>query len=123
MNEAISRAQATADMVLLQENNSEVEWEALLASAQKAMAEGKEVRISPHLIRRMEGQPRTYFNSDSIVRLAVSMSTIGQIVPGIVRPVSDGDDVEYELLDGERRWRAALSADLTYRAIVVNICK
>ena len=67
-------------------------------------------------IRRNPRQPRTRFGPDSIKTLAASLADAGVIQPLIVRPLRDG---RYELIAGERRWRAAREAGLqTVPAIV-----
>jgi ParB/RepB/Spo0J family partition protein len=96
-------------------------WKDLLRRAQQAMANAKEVRVSPAAIRPMPGQPRVHFDAASLTRLAESMCAIGQLYPGIVRAVPRDGAVHYELLDGERRWRAAKAAKLQYRALVVRV--
>jgi ParB family chromosome partitioning protein len=68
------------------------------------------------LIRRNPKQPRTRFGPDSIKTLAASLADAGVVQPLIVRPLADG---RYELIAGERRWRAAQEAGLqTVPAIV-----
>jgi ParB family transcriptional regulator, chromosome partitioning protein len=68
------------------------------------------------LIRRNPRQPRTRFGPDSIKTLAASLADAGVVQPLIVRPLPDG---RYELIAGERRWRAAREAGLqTVPAIV-----
>jgi len=54
-------------------------------------------------------QPRRSFNDDAIAELADSIKTRGLLQPILVRPRSDGD---YEIVAGERRWRAAQKAQL-----------
>ncbi len=61
-------------------------------------------------------QPRRDFDEESIVALADSIRARGILQPVIVRPVAGGT---YELVAGERRWRAATLAELaTIPAIV-----
>lgn len=48
-------------------------------------------------------QPRTIFNEEKIKELAQTIRTHGMIQPIVVRELEDG---EYELIAGERRWRA-----------------
>ncbi len=61
-------------------------------------------------------QPRSAFDDDRIAELAASIKTNGVIQPIVVRPASDG---KYELIAGERRWRAArLAEQATVPAIV-----
>jgi ParB family transcriptional regulator, chromosome partitioning protein len=54
-------------------------------------------------------QPRTAFDEDALSELADSISEIGLLQPIVVRPL--GHD-RYELVMGERRWRAAREAGL-----------
>ena len=57
-------------------------------------------------IKPFPGQPRKHFDVDELGSLADSLKQEGQQAPVIV--VKSGDpDYDYELVDGERRWRAA----------------
>jgi ParB family chromosome partitioning protein len=49
-------------------------------------------------------QPRDHFDEEALGLLADSIREVGVLQPVLVRPVGDG---EYELIAGERRWRAA----------------
>ena len=55
-------------------------------------------------------QPRTRFDEESLSELAQSIKTYGLIQPVTVRPVGNG---KYQLISGERRFRAAQMAGLT----------
>lgn len=55
-------------------------------------------------------QPRKQFDEAKILDLAESIKKHGMIQPIIVRPISSGEG--YEIVAGERRWRAARDADL-----------
>jgi ParB family chromosome partitioning protein len=67
------------------------------------------------LIRPNPKQPRTVFDEDALEELVGSIREIGVLQPIVVRPVEDG----YELIMGERRWRATQAAGLdTVPAIV-----
>ena len=59
-------------------------------------------------ISPLPGQPRTHFDDAALGELAESIAARGVIQPIIVRPKGDG----YELVAGERRWRAAQRARL-----------
>jgi len=59
-------------------------------------------------IRRGTYQPRQNFDKESLQELADSVKSEGLIQPILVRPFADG----YELIAGERRWRAAQLAGL-----------
>jgi ParB family chromosome partitioning protein len=65
---------------------------------------------SPH-------QPRKEFPADKLHELTASISAKGVIQPVIVRPLGDG---RYELIAGERRWRAAGQAGLARIPAVVR---
>ncbi|MBT6950091.1 MAG: ParB/RepB/Spo0J family partition protein, partial [Gammaproteobacteria bacterium] len=54
-------------------------------------------------------QPRTYFAEESIAELSDSIKAQGVIQPIVLRPI--GDD-RYEIIAGERRWRAAQLAGI-----------
>ena len=61
-------------------------------------------------------QPRVHFDEDTLGELAASISQVGVLQPVLVRPVEGG----YELIAGERRWRAAQRAGLTTVPAVVR---
>lgn len=66
-------------------------------------------------IRPNPKQPRTVFDEDALEELVGSIREIGVLQPVVVRPVDDG----YELIMGERRWRATQAAGLdTIPAII-----
>ena len=72
-----------------------------------------EIKLAPH-------QPRQMFDPDKLAELAASIKKHGVIQPIVVRPLQSGG---YELIAGERRWRACKS--LGYRKIpaVVKECQ
>ena len=59
-------------------------------------------------IRPNPAQPRQHFDEESLAELAESIRRHGVLQPILLRPSGDG----YELIAGERRWRAAQSAGL-----------
>lgn len=64
-------------------------------------------------------QPRMGFNEEAIEKLAESIREQGILEPLIVRPAST-PDADYELVAGERRWRAAMKAGLERVPVVVK---
>lgn len=76
--------------------------------------------VEPSAIRPNANQPRTVFDEDDLSELEHSIREFGVLQPIVVRPVSLGDDgTQYELIMGERRWRASQRAGLsTIPAIV-----
>lgn len=63
------------------------------------------------VIQRGRYQPRTNFNLDALQELADSIKAQGVVQPIVVRPLS-ATPGQYELVAGERRWRAAQLAEL-----------
>ena len=60
-------------------------------------------------------QPRSYFNEDSLDELSASIKAVGVLQPILVRPLKQVDattGIAFELIAGERRWRAAQKAGL-----------
>lgn len=70
--------------------------------------EGNEIKVKTSKIEPNKDQPRSYFNEDKLQELADSIRQFGLIEPLIV--VDRGD--HYELVAGERRWRAAMIVGL-----------
>jgi ParB family chromosome partitioning protein len=88
----------------------------LAAILPEAAAEPELRQLPVESIRRNPQQPRTQFGPDSLKALAASLAEAGVVQPLIVRPLRDG---RFELIAGERRWRAAREAGLqTVPAIV-----
>ena len=73
--------------------------------------------VPPDLILPNPSQPRRRFDADSISSLAESLRAAGMIQPLIVRPLNDG---RYEIIAGERRWRAAVEAGLETVPVVLR---
>jgi ParB family chromosome partitioning protein len=57
-------------------------------------------------------QPRQVFDEDAMAELVHSIREVGMLQPVVVRPVRDEEAERYELVMGERRWRAAQQAGL-----------
>jgi ParB family transcriptional regulator, chromosome partitioning protein len=82
----------------------------LAAILPEPSVERDELRQLPvELIRPNPRQPRTRFDPDALAALAASIEAGGVVQPLLVRPLPDG---KYELVAGERRWRAAQQAGL-----------
>jgi len=65
-------------------------------------------------------QPRDHFDEEQIASLAASIRELGVLQPILVRPVGDEGD-SFELIAGERRWRAARRAGLATIPVLVRI--
>jgi ParB family transcriptional regulator, chromosome partitioning protein len=77
-----------------------------------------ELRELPiELIKPNPNQPRTKIDPDALAGLASSIEANGVVQPLLVRPLPDGS---YELIAGERRWRAAQAAGLAKVPAVVR---
>ena len=75
-------------------------------------AEFAEIPI--HEVRENPRNPRTMFDEDELDELAYSLREVGVLQPVVVRPIPVTEDGEsFELVMGERRWRAARRAGLT----------
>lgn len=61
------------------------------------------------LIDPLPGQPRKRFDDAALTELSASIAARGVIQPIIVRPIGEG---RYQLVAGERRWRAAQKAQM-----------
>jgi ParB family transcriptional regulator, chromosome partitioning protein len=64
-------------------------------------------------------QPRSHFDEESMSSLAASIREVGLLQPVLVREV-EGEDESYELIAGERRWRAARRAGLQTIPVLVQ---
>ena len=62
-------------------------------------------------------QPRVHFDEEGLVELAASIAEMGVLQPILVRPLDGGS---YELIAGERRWRAAQRAGFTTIPAIVR---
>ena len=80
---------------------------AILPESGGGEAEYRELPLD--LIRANPDQPRRRLDEETLANLAESIAEAGVIQPLIVRPLADG---RYELIAGERRWRAAREAGL-----------
>jgi ParB family chromosome partitioning protein len=63
-------------------------------------------------------QPRVHFDEESLTELAASITEMGVLQPILVRPLDDG---AFELIAGERRWRAAQRAGLATIPAVIRL--
>jgi ParB family transcriptional regulator, chromosome partitioning protein len=82
--------------------------------------EGPLRTVAVAAIRPNPFQPRKAINDDSLKALASSVRELGILQPIIVRPV-EGEDGHYELIAGERRWRAAIMAELEFMPVLVQV--
>ena len=74
-------------------------------------------RLPVDIIQRGRYQPRREFDPESLRELADSIAAQGVIQPVVVRPV---ENERFELIAGERRWRAAQQAGLDEIPVVIR---
>ena len=78
---------------------------------EEAVSEETIVLVPVQHIRPNPNQPRKHFDEDRLHELRISMRAKGQRIPIFLKPVNDEQakiaGIKYEIVDGERRWRAA----------------
>jgi ParB family chromosome partitioning protein len=83
-----------------------------LIPAESPGQHGSALREVPiNSIRPNARQPRTYFDEEAMAALAASIRELGVLQPVLVKEIP-GEPNSYELIAGERRWRAARRAGL-----------
>src|SRR3990172_7458914 len=89
-----------------------------LLGAYEMPSEKDEMRQIPiDQLQRGKYQPRTHMNPEALEELAASIKAQGVVQPIVVRLLSPGN---YEIVAGERRWRAAQLAGLESVPAVVR---
>ncbi len=88
--------------------------DALFEENQSSESKPVSVRISQ--IEPNKDQPRKEFDQDALDDLADSIRTYGLLQPLVVRPLEKG----YQLVAGERRWRASRIAGLTEVPVIIK---
>lgn len=71
-------------------------------------------------IRPNAYQPRSHFDEDALASLAASIRELGVLQPVLVRELPPDDEHDFELIAGERRWRAAKRAGLQTIPVIVR---
>lgn len=85
--------------------------------SENATDEGKLLEIDIHEIEPNKEQPRKDFDEEALNELADSISVHGLLQPIVVRPRASG---RYEIIAGERRWRACRIAGVTRVPVVIK---
>ena len=83
--------------------------EAVTVTSKSTSQEGELRRLPVDMVRRGKYQPRVDMHPDSLEDLANSIKAQGVVQPIVVKPSGSGG---YEIIAGERRWRAAQLAGL-----------
>ena len=79
------------------------------------------ISVDPTLITNWEFHDRPEEELGDIDALANELKNIGQQQPCIVRPISNNSNYKFEVIAGERRWRAALKAQINLNVIVRHL--
>jgi ParB family chromosome partitioning protein len=87
---------------------------------QEAESEDNVALLSLDLLQLPESQPRRYFNPRAMDELVGSIQRHGILQPLLVRPLGDDQAGEYEIVAGERRYRAAREVGLAEVPVVVR---
>jgi len=82
---------------------------AIAATNDEPVAESELRHLAVDLMQRGKYQPRVDMHNDSLQELADSIRAQGVVQPIVVRPIGEG---KYEIIAGERRWRASQIAGL-----------
>ncbi len=91
--------------------------DALLADTRMEDTGDALLRLAVTMLQPGRYQPRSRMDQDALTELAASIKTQGLMQPILVRPVVNGN---YEIIAGERRWRAAQLAGLAEVPVVVR---
>ena len=97
--------------------NSSGDESAEAESPAKAVPGDNLTHLPVDLIQRGRFQPRRDFNPDSLQELADSIAAQGVVQPIVVRRVEEN---RYEIIAGERRWRASQQAGLSEIPVVIR---
>ncbi|NNF52636.1 MAG: ParB/RepB/Spo0J family partition protein [Gammaproteobacteria bacterium] len=94
-----------------------------VTGAQRTAKSGDSLKNLPlDILQRGQYQPRDDMRTESLDDLAASIRAQGVVQPIVVRPLPGGDETRYEIIAGERRWRAAQIAGLdTIPAVIRNV--
>lgn len=77
-------------------------------------------KVPIEIIQRGKYQPRRAFDPESLEELSASIKAQGVMQPIVIRPVADATDERYEIIAGERRWRASQLAGLDLIPAVIR---
>nr|WP_298892182.1 ParB/RepB/Spo0J family partition protein [uncultured Acinetobacter sp.] len=85
------------------------------------LEDGQLEQISVDILQRGQYQPRQHIADEALQELSDSIKQHGVMQPIVIRRVrSEGEEAQYEIIAGERRWRAAKLAGLTHVPAIVR---
>ena len=102
--------------LLGEEGEADSSAEAMVSEGLERTSSGGVIELPVNQIRRNPRQPRRAIDAAPLDELATSIAAVGIVQPVIVRMVDGG----YELIAGERRWRAAQKAGFTVIPAIVR---
>lgn len=128
MSESYSQIEAEDDVMVIGEEEEEEGESAPKTSAKKAKAtasddatvEGPKVSLPLAVLKPGKFQPRRNFDATALSELSESIRKNGVMQPILVRPI--GED-KYEIIAGERRWRASQMAGMDSIPVVIREMK
>lgn len=80
------------------------------------------LQIDINLIRPGKYQPRQNFNEENLESLICSIREKGIIQPLVIRPLTGNNNGPYEIIAGERRWRAAKTLNYDAVPAIIRNC-
>ena len=89
----------------------------LIDNSTEELGSSSAVKLKLSEIEPNKNQPRKNFDEEALAELSHSIELHGVIQPLLVRPMPDGS---YQLVAGERRWRASRMAGLTEVPVVIK---
>lgn len=103
----------TASQPIPQESQAEV------ATSASMTVDGELLQLSLDQLQPGQYQPRRDIQTDTLEELASSIKSQGLMQPIVVRPLASASD-QYEIIAGERRWRASKMAGLTEIPVLIR---
>lgn len=101
------------------EQTAPVSDSANLQTPNQPMSSQQTQRLGVDQLQPGKFQPRQNFDADELAALAASVAKSGILQPLLVRPLASGDN-RFEIIAGERRWRAAQQAKLHDVPVIVQ---
>lgn len=94
--------------------------DALLSGNSSLNGQDEQRNLAVDRLRPGKYQPRTHMDQASLQELADSIKAQGLVQPILVRRIGNAFDDEYEIIAGERRWRASQLAGLTEIPVLIR---
>lgn len=88
-------------------------------SSEENVSEDSKIMVSIDKVEPNADQPRKAFDEDALMELSDSIKQHGVLSPLWVHEVKNGKETYYEIIAGERRWRAAKKAGLKEVPVII----